>query len=334
MINEFRKYNITTNTLNDGFSYWFVYNDTITYFDLLSDINIEKFIEYLKGILTVVKFGSLTYNTIDRVISSISDDRFNTVNYLKELANQNPEFTIFGYNVNKFSSKIPQNVPYIELIENKYIDKIKSDAFKKALKYLDINIEYIMFDDNVYLVNDLLNNGIRTKFYHGTCLSNLFGIAKNGIIPSPDNTNFELINHDKYVFITTSRKVALAYAKMCVNNKPYRFSFGDSSKYYNCEVVIELDYDKLDLTKLELDFDYYVNTNVNRSIKKYDDIINKSDITRSVKFVSSGFNDKKKYGYNGRILPTAIDKIYIYESYDKNKYSSYTLNEFISIYMK
>lgn len=340
MINEVKKLNVIDDRLDNGFTTFIVYKESIYVFNYLYNDKFKKdFTNFLNDIKSDIGDKD-TYECqrIDTYLSIInSPDGFEASDdFIRGVAKELSILTVFIYSTNSFSKNIPKDEGYLELLPNMYVNKILSNQFKKSLSYLSYNIKYILFNSEFYLVDDIIGNKVSTKYvYHGTCLSNALKIVKIGIIPNYDNSNFRNIRHSEYVFIATDKTIAKKYGDWAISNKKISFKIGDK-KLYDVPVVIEIDFSKLDKYKLEYDYDYYRMFKSNVYVKSYDELINSDDyegVNSVFHSYKSRFRDLIKFGYKGRILPNRITKLIVYENISSSIGVEYTLSEFINKYL-
>lgn len=174
----------------------------------------------------------------------------------------------------------------------------------------DITHEY----DREEFINANIKN---IKFYHGTSYDKLRGIASTGI-RGMSVTNYEKINHDERIFITTKRNKAVYHAL--------------NSSHNNNSIPVILEIKLPDPTKLVLDYDvaiqhygidhpltqqlgydeiHHMATNGGTGMEKMSD----ESIEEWKQLIDkSSFNTRTGvFGYSGRIPPNHITGIYIDE---------------------
>lgn len=228
---------------------------------------------------------------------------------------------------NSFNKKIPQDSIVLEFYKSQYLEIRISDTLKKIMTMFP-KLEYFEIDDIVYHKDEIIekygkvfnkSERLPESVFHGTSSQFLDDILKRGIIPKKENSVFK-VEHDYYIFLTTSFKSAEFYAKMSV------------SRDFNIKtnpVIVEIDSSKIDKDKILFDYDFYTKF-IGKGNKVYDDIIKSLEPSYPSKSRDNlaYMWDKnlkaplyKKFGYNGRILPTKIKNIYIKKGDDWELYS-------------
>ncbi len=195
------------------------------------------------------------------------------------------------------------------------IDTLKYVNTHYGIKHL-ANTSNVTFRDvvnNTYDISILIDmyNGFKVKklpdyLYHGTALDNLESILKVGIRPNPDNTNFMYITHNKRVFLSSDIYNAMFYANRAggMTNSP--------------AIILKINTAGLDTTKIDFDFDFYIdyidNKNSNHDyvnmVKSQNIPDNKKPKTLAHlkdKYVGSTY---RKLAYKGAIYPKYIDSIH------------------------
>jgi hypothetical protein len=170
---------------------------------------------------------------------------------------------------------------------------------KKELgKNITVNYDYGMHLDkqSSFEIDD------NVKFYHGTCLKFLDSISKKGLI-STDITNFDNINHEGKVFITTNIEKALFHSVISAQNNN------------SIPIIIELK-DVPDKDKLIEDFDVVLDFyNKNQDLlDKFDYDIDVSKLIRQPREDINRHNLSKKlgiFGYLGRIPASYIESVHM-----------------------
>lgn len=153
----------------------------------------------------------------------------------------------------------------------------------------------------------------KNKFFHGTSTAHIENLLKTGLRPRPDQTNFDNIEHQDKVFVTTSEDKALFHAQMA------------AMKTESMPIILELKIPDPD--KLVSDYDVVSNiigANSELSSELGYDEIYYADRYAGHGNPSSGYKDMVKryagklgqisshmgiFGYKGRIPATFIKEV-------------------------
>lgn len=293
-----------------------VYIDKIYFFDYTN-----------KSYINDVKNFAQMMAANEKIQSNVGD--FDSAgDFLKYDLKNRPNIIVGSFVYNSFSDDIPKDALCAEFEKNSYLDISISDTLRKIIKVLPM-LNYFHIDNKYYSKEDLLNstenNNKQIKLpelvYHGTSSENILEILRRGIITVPENSPFNDVKHDKYIFLTSSFKTANNYAEMSV------------SRNYNLKtfnIVLEIPTSRLDKDKIEYDLDFYAKY-VGNGNDEYDKIIKNDNPKQELMY--SNKPDKNlgakynKFGYNGIILPTKISNIFAKIG---NDYSKFTIQEFIN----
>ena len=308
-------------------TFFVVFKENVYFFDFGSKNYVEKVKDFLKFL---IDSGLKEFNVIEI-------DTFDDANdFFEKEFSQHPKIISGTFYLNYYNDKIPKDSIVARIFENTYFEIRISDVIKKLIKVLP-GLEYLEINKEIYHKDDIIKKygmefNKRTKLpdvvYHGTSSEFIDGILKRGIQPKMDNTIFN-VKHDKYIFLTTSFETAKRYSRMSVGR-----DFNLKTK----QIVLEIKSDRLDKDKIIFDFDFY-NKFVGKGNDVYDKIISDTSDTfvnkKDLMFANISNKNMgglyKKFGYNGIILPTKINKIHIKTLWDK--WYDFTVPEFKE-YMK
>lgn len=312
--NEYNSINSLESTM------FIIFREHVYFFDYSDNDYISK----------VRKFGEMLYslNVVNEFPNNSNID--SSERYLKFELGKLPSIIVGGFIVNGYNKSIPSKAIVAEIFNNPYYEIRVSDTLKKLMKLLP-NIQYYYIDGKYYSKTEIIknyNSNYNTDFklpedvYHGTSSEHIFNILKYGIRPTPENSAFSVKN-EKYIFLTTSFNIADEYAKLNV---------GKNFKLRTYEVIIPIKSNRLDRDKIVYDFDFY-NRNIGNGNKEYNKMSGSDDnfdlpfSSKSNKRVDGLY---KKFGYNGIILPTKIDNVYVNTGYSySSDYELFTIKEFI-----
>ena len=302
-------------------TYFIIYKGTIFYLDMSSD----KFISKTKELYNFF----LAENIIDIKIKFNDFDGAET--FIQSL-NNIPKITLGLFQTNRFNKDIPQNAIIMEFFPNSYFEIKLSDTLKKILNRFN-KINWFKIEKKIYSRDQLLSISkkyvnTRTRLpevvYHGTTSEFAASILKQGIIPKPNNTVFNGINHSRYIFLSTSFETAKTYSILSVSR---------DFKLKNKSIVFEINANSLNVNKIVFDFDFY-NRYIGKGNDDYDEINKQNDskVDTDKIFAFSNISEKnkgalyKKFGYDGIVSPNKITKIWAETNY--NEWKEFTVNEF------
>lgn len=238
----------------------------------------------------------------------------------------NPEFIAGHFSISK-ENKIKATF-YLKTNLNVML----STEFIKMFEEMKGIQEFNFNDENkIYTREEMLSIVDNTKkqtvplpeyLYHGTNSDNIKTILLYGIRPGRGQSNFGKVIHNNHVFMAASFNTAKGYSEVSVAKKTL------SAK----KVVIKINTNKIDKDKITYDFDMY-NGYVGKGNVAYDNL-NQSlfkDINTSNRPLQSKSNQNpgaryNKLGYEGIVMPAAIESIFIEESF--GKFNEYTPQEY------
>jgi len=225
---------------------------------------------------------------------------------------------------NAFNKSIPNNAIIAKFNKIEHIEIRLSDELKKFAQ-LYTGIEYFEIDEKLYSRDSLFKEfgskfNTRTKMpdivYHGTSSEYIDSILTHGLVPNPSNSQFK-VYHDRYIFLTTSYVTAQRYAKGSIGNN-----------YKADPIVLEIRSDRLDINKVQFDYDYYKTKDLKNN-DYYDGMISsklkEEDTDISNKNMGGAF---VKFGYDGIVYPDKISKIYYQADLVSDKWAEYSIAEF------
>ena len=219
----------------------------------------------------------------------------------------------------------------LHLSNNMYYDVLNSPEYKKLIHSNNFSKVYIQSESGsreklVYSADDtdkpIGERYLPDKLYHGTSLEHAINIVTKGLRPSPEKTNFRMIKHEDTVFLAKDVTTACAYSAM--------LSHSFLVNYNKLPVVIEYDVNKIDRSRLVLDYDVYNSYGVGKTDEPYERVIDKIDEVDPVRAAKIR-NSQKGYtvdtvkdnplrfnrvGYRGVVMPSAINKIYVFYGRD------------------
>jgi hypothetical protein len=306
-------------------TYFVIYKDKVYIFDYTDKDFIQKtakFFHFLIDEGVIDETGRIKYY-INNLDFDSANDFFST--FLN-----NPKIVSGTFYINKFNKKIPNDVIIAEFHMNKYRDIRISDVLKKFIKFLPF-LEYFEIEKVIYHRDDIIkefgknfNSQIKIPkiLYHGTSSEFISDILKKGIIPSSKNSIFQIENKD-YIYLTTSFNIAEFYSN------------ASTARDYNLktsEVVLEIDSNRIDKDKIVFDYDFYRHF-VGKGNKIFNQIAKNfgvepdenSKLSYTNKFDKNMGGEFAKFGYDGIILPTKINKIH-FKTYEGWKV--FTVTEF------
>jgi len=313
-------------------TYFVIYKENIYFFDWGLKDYVEKFKDFYKYLFddnVIPISGMIKYK-----LSNITD--FDSANsFFDYYLVDNPKIISGQFYSNYYNKNIPKDSVVAKFNINIYYEIKISDILNKFMKFLP-GLEYFEIEDVVYHRDEILkkygknfNKQIKLpdKIYHGTSSQFIEDILKKGLEPKKENTVFS-VKHNKYVYFTTSFKTAERYAKM---------STARDFNLKTTQVILEIDSNRIDKDKIIFDFDFY-NKFVGKGNDTYDNQLKNLGIPPSGdELLYTKFSNKnmgglyKKFGYNGIILPTKINKIYYFTK--NREWEKFTIPEFKE-YMK
>ena len=134
--------------------------------------------------------------------------------------------------------------------------------------------------------------------YHGTSIEGLQGILKRGLRPNPEKTNFENIEHEDHVFLTTSVDKAIFHAVTANENMKNL----DSS--YTQPIIIKFEVPDLNQMVPDFDIDKTGDGETYQNIDSKN--VTKSDDIKPERFSK----DTGIYGYRGNIPSSFIKEVW------------------------
>lgn len=284
---------LVDSTITNNYDYIYNYKSNVIYVDSKKEISQ----------VDLLKMGFTKYEIKRDEIKTSFDlqfySKYDTVNNIisLEVKNNKLYYKSFGNSQN----------PYTSVQFKKLLLHLKQKGYT-TLVYNEIELK---IDD---IVKDKQNvNTIKPKkLYHGTSSSKLSNISSLGLYSTSNNTNFEEVNHNGIIFLTSLKEVAIEYANI------------SSKKNNDIPIVLEIDSGKLSMDKFIIDFDMYIRSIDNNSIQKYDNILNNIDRNKTK---TSQFKNKtkelnrptkfEKIGYMGRIPPILINYVWYGSNFNK-----------------
>lgn len=236
-----------------------------------------------------------------------------------------PRF-ISGY-INKYNGEITMT-----FYKKQFLNLEMSDEIKKLTNLKNIHKYHFLSSNKVYSREELIanfgdfyNRDVKLpKFlYHGTSTDHVLSILKKGITPQKDYTNFQGINHENHIFLTSSYEIAREYSHISSSTK--------SLNTHNA--VIKIDTSKIDKNKITFDYDFY-HKYVGKGNEEFD------EMGKGIRFGGKGseLQDKwnqnpgakyAKLGYKGTVYPSAIVSIMVIKGF-YDQHAELTPNEFIT----
>lgn len=237
---------------------------------------------------------------------------------VQEIKDYLPNVLVFDYDMNN------SNTLNFEIINEFQQDINSSKYFIDVLKFLkeilNINTIHIVESienvdgsdsdmlENYYIIDTLIEEWekdikyrkLAKYVYHGTSLKYLKNILNVGLRPNLSNSNYMHITHKNRIFLTSDKTNAMFHANKAARNTNAP------------PIILKIDTTNLDLSKIDFDYDFYVNyisdrdnfMGNNKTQKNYNP---KTLSHLKNKYIGSTY---RKFSYIGSILPKNIIEIY------------------------
>ena len=204
-----------------------------------------------------------------------------------------------------------------DIINSKELKQLVMSEYGRQFKH-------IFVDGKLYKISDIINNGIPNqnipiadRLYHGTCIKYANGIINKGIRSISNNSIYN-IHNDGYVFLTTSKSMAMEYA----------LSYSRKTNTLPC--VFEIDSTRIDKNRITLDYDFVNNFSSDIENSPYNSTKMSSSFKGGIARNTDNNGTKfSKIGYHGIIMPSAITGVYVYNSRGINE-KFYTKEQFMN----
>lgn len=249
----------------------------------------------------------------------ISNYASRSTNIVGEL-NYRPDIMIFQYSDGKLYFMDKEQANPDVFVSKNFVDTLK--VISEKIQISDFSIYYGEYDEVVakhYNINNVLSlyNQYKKKklpnvVYHGTCSNYLGKILKTGILPTPNNTNFNQVVHDKFTFYSSNIDNCKFYAR------------NSARKTNSFPIILEIDTNSFDENLINHDYDLYVKY-INSGNFDFTEIAkdNGSDKDNILDYlmnknVGSTFG---KFSYKGGIKPKWITSIHYMENEKDNEFS-------------
>jgi hypothetical protein len=307
-------------------TFFVIYKSEIHLFNYKSENYVEKvrrFCNFLIDDGVVFKSGRSV-----NMASNITD--FDSANSFFERYLNHPKVVAGHFYDNSFNSKIPKDVTIAEFYKNDYRDIRISDVFKKLMTKIP-DLKYFEIEGEIYHKDELLKRfgknynkqtKLPDKIYHGTTSQYIENILKEGLKTNSDKSVWRVKNK-KYIFFTTSFKSAEFYSNMSANLR--------QDNGFHDQIILEINSDRIDKDKIVFDFDFYSdfvgkgNDEYNKMLKSLQKPPTGEELSYTKLSNKNKGGEFGKFGYEGIVLPTKINKIHFKEY---NGWKEFTIPEF------